>query len=375
MIMKRLVFAGICTVFAAIGCGKKESSTAEERVTIKRVDLRDVLTQTGEVRPVVKVDIKSEASGRIDTVYVKEGQRVRKGDTIIIIDPSRLLFKRDRLQLAVQKAQINIDKAKRDLETARNLVSTGTVSSQSVEDLESALKLAEIELSQQALDLKDVNDELGKTIVTSPMDGVVTILDADAGEIAVSATTGFSGGTSIATIADISRLEVVSQVGAADYTNLKTGQKVIIRPEAFENINTTGKITFIALSAKKAAEGELGTFEVRITIDSVTAGVTAGINVNVEFVMLEKSGVLGVPNFAVRKKDGKYSVMKIAGGNGKDAPRPVEVSVGATDFRHYEVLSGLSEGDIVVVTSEKDSRGKPGSKGQAPSGGGGPRGR
>jgi HlyD family secretion protein len=373
MKMNLLTVTTISALCAFCACGGKKEKPEEERITIGRVDLRDVLTQTGEVRAVVKVDMKSEASGRIDTVYVKEGQRIKKGDTIIVIDPSRLMFKRDRVHLAVQKAQINAEIARRNLETAKTLVSTGTVSDRSVEDYENALKLAEIELSQQSLDLKDINDELSKTVVVSPMTGVVTVLDADAGEIAVSATTGFSGGTAIATIADISRLEVVSQVGPADYTNLKPGQKVMIRPEAFEDIYTSGIISFIALAAKKTSDNELGTFEVRISIDSVTPGITAGINVNVEFVMLEKRGVIGVPNSAVKKRNNGYSVMKLNTDGGKEPFRPVQITVGATDYRHYEVLSGLMEGDVVVVVQEADAR-KKGGPPKAPAGGG-PRGR
>ncbi len=358
-------------VVAAIGCGTKKEKPFEGRHTVGRVDLRDVITQTGEVQPVVKVELKSEASGRIDTVYVREGQGVRTGDTIIVIDPSRLRFKKQRIDLAVNKARIELEIAKRDLDNAKELIHTGTVSQRSLVDIQSRYDLLDIAYRQQLLDLKDVMDELSKTVVTSPMDGVLTSLDVEAGEIAVSATTGFSGGTAIATIADISRLEVVSQIGEVDYVHIEPGQKVVVRPEAVEGAQTTGTIDFVALSAKKEQNEELGTFEVRIALDSIIAGITAGINVNVEFVILEKKGVLGVPAQYVQNREGKYSVMMAEAQGpreGKVRPRPIQV--GATDYRNYEVLSGLKEGDVILFR-ERPAGGPPG-QGRAQGGRGGP---
>jgi HlyD family secretion protein len=359
--MHSIVVAGI--LFFCIGCGKGgDTKSFEQRHTVGRVSLRDVITQTGEVQPVVKVDLKSEASGRIDTVYVKEGQRVAKGDTIIVIDPSRLLLRKQRLNLSVKKARIDRDIAKRDLDNAQQLMHTGTISDRKLVDIKSKYDLADITYRQQLLELKDVQDELSKAIVTSPMDGVATTLDVEEGEIAVSATSSYSGGTAIATISDISRLEVVSQIGEVDYVHLQKGQNVVIRPEAIEGVFTTGTIDFIALTAKKADGDELGTFEVRIAIDSLIPGITSGINVNVEFVILEKSNVLGVPNHFVIKHDDKYLVTRVIEKNGTQAVRPLPIQVGDTDYRHYEVLSGLHEGDVIVMQEHRpggDGRRRP----------------
>ena len=362
-ILKMCGAAAICLLVA---CGQKGKKAAEIQHKVGRVQLRDVITQTGEVQPVVKVELKSEASGRIETVYVKEGQRVSKGDTIIVIDPSRLQFKKRRIDLAVKKAKIERDIAKRDLDNARELEHTGTVSNRSLVDIESRYKLADIAWRQQLLDLKDIKDELSKTVVTSPMNGVVTTLDVEEGEIAVSATSSYSGGTAIATISDISQLEVVSQIGEVDYVHLKQGQNVILRPEAIEGVFTTGKIDFIALTAKKEQGDELGTFEVRIAIDSLIPGITSGINVNVEFLILEKDNVLGVPNHFVIKHKDKYMVLRAIEKNGKRIMRPIPVNVGETDYRHYEVLSGLKEGDVIVLREE----GPPGGPKRPRAGGG-----
>ncbi len=343
------IFLFLLTALLVGSCGPRNKQVVvKERSTVSRVNLRDVITQTGEVQPVVKVELKSEASGVIKRVYVKEGQRIKKGGKIIDIDPSRLLYTKERMDLAVQKALLLANIEKRDYEDARKLINTGTISEKRLADLKNEFDLATITYKQQLLELKDITDQLNKTKVTSPMDGVITNLDVEEGEIAISATTGFQNGTAIATIADISQLEVVSQIGEVDYIHLTQGQMVVIKPEAIEGVKSTGTINFIALSAKKQNEEELGTFEVRVTIDSLIPGIAPGINVNVEFVILEKNSVLGVPNRFVEKTPKGYFVNRvIKKSDGTEVIKPVKVTVGKTDYKHYEILSGLQEGDAV----------------------------
>lgn len=332
------------------GCGsKKKHETIEERYTVTTVNLLDKITQTGEVQPIVKVDLKSEASGLIQKVYVKEGQRVARGDKIIDIDPSRLLYKKEGMELSVKKALIQKNLAQRNYDDAQKLAETGTVSEKTISDLKSEYELANIGYRQLLLELKDIKDQLKKTEVSSPMDGVLTSLDVEEGEIAVSATSGFQSGTAIATIADISQLEVVSQIGEVDYIHLKQGQKVVIRPEAIEGIHTTGTISFIALSAKKEQADELGTFEVRITVDSLIPSIAPGINVNVEFIILERKRVLGVPNhFVYKRRGGTYMVNIVKKEGDREEVVPQKITIGATDYRHYEVLDGLKKGDVIL---------------------------
>ncbi len=342
-----VLIACVCVI---AGCStRKKNGIIEERAVVSRVNLRDAIIQTGEVEPVVKVELKSEASGVIQKVYVKEGQRIKKGDKIIDIDPSRLLYKKEALDLSVKKARIQADIAKRNYEDAQKLVATGTVSEKQLADLKNAWELAVISYEQEKLSLKDITDQLNKTKVVSPMNGIITSLDVEEGEIAVSATSGFQSGTSIATIADISELEVVSQIGEVDYIHLKQGQKVVIKPEAIEGVQTTGTINFIALSAKKQSADGLGTFEVRVRIDSLIPGIAPGINVNVEFVILEKEGILGIPNrFVTRTPKGWFVNKVIRKEDGTESVKQIPVTVGKTDYRYYEILSGVKEGDVVL---------------------------
>lgn len=352
----------------AAGCGGRKEGPAGETFVVKRLSLRDVVSQTGEVTPVVKVDIKCEASGRIERVYVKEGQRVEQGDRILTIDPERLLTRKKKLDLAVEEARIRRDIAKRDYERSKELSETGTVPRRQLEDLESEYRLKQIAYQQQLLERKDIADQLKETTVLSPMAGVLTHLNVEEGEIAVSATSGYQSGTVIGTVADIERLEVITEIGEVDYPKLYVGQPVVIRPEAAENVETHGTIDFISLTARKQGGDELGSFEVRIAIDSVVTGVVPGVNVHVDFVVLEKKDVLAVPYHFVKRHAGRAMVTRVTrDGSGERAVRPVKIQTGSTDYRHYEIIDGLAEGDTVVFRPEiaegRPGRGRRGGRG------------
>jgi RND family efflux transporter MFP subunit len=347
-------FLAFC-LLTAVSCGKKkqDASALTEHATVQEVSLRDVIAQTGEVRSTVKVDLKCEASGKIESLYVKEGELVKKGQKILVIDPERLITRKKALDLSAEQSKINMQLAQREYDNNIELAKIGSVSQKVLDDSKSQLDLRTISHKQQLLDLEDIESQLRQTRVTSPMNGVLTVLNVKEGEIAVSATGGYSNPTAIGTIVDINKLEVMTQIGEVDYVNLKLGQKVVIKPEAIENAQTYGTITFLSLTAKKENSTELGSFQVLVSIDSIIPGIAPGVNVNVEFVILEKQKVLGIPYHFVKKEDGQSSVL-VALKNGK-GPEKLEkrtVQTGSTDYKNWEILSGLQKGDVVVYKSQ-----------------------
>ena len=399
---KSLLF--ILTAALLIACGNKNDlKNLLQKETVRYEDLRDVITQTGEVRPVVKVEIKCEASGKIDTLFVKEGEALKKGQRILKIDPTQLITQKNKLDLQVEKARLKLDLARRDYENAEKLAASGSVSQQKLQDLKSTYDLASLEIKDLELDLKDTEYELSKSLIVSPMDGVLISLLVEEGEIAVSATKGFSGGTAIGTVADVSQLEVVTQIGEADYTRIRAGQKVAIGLESNASVKAPGTVTFVSQSAKKETGSNVSFFEVRASVDSLAAGLVPGVNVSVDFVLMEKKHVLTVPYAMVEKIPGKsgdvYAVWRPRGTAVPDSLKPLPggeralggkkkfrqtplspaekqikkkrqakqqgldklnlvrslVRVGETDYRNYEVLSGLAEGDTVLkILLEKE---------------------
>lgn len=340
----------ITAIFFSCNFNKKNKKqiSYQEKYIVKKINLRDVIFQTGEVQPVIKVEIKSEASGKINKVFVREGQQLQKGDTILIIDPQSLLIANRKNNLYVHQAKLERDIARRDFQNSEKMIKTGTISTKLYEDLKTKFESADIQYQLRSLELKDVVDQLNKTVIMSPMNGVITNLFVKEGEIAVSATSGFQGGTAIGTIADITNLEVITQIGEVDYIHLKEEQSVIIRPEAVEGVQTHGTISFLSMSATKKNGNELGSFEVRVSIDSLIPGIAAGINVNVEFLILQKNYVIAIPINFISKNELEPTVQVVIQKNGLESIEIRKVKLGATDYKNQEILSGLNEGEIIV---------------------------
>ena len=392
----KLIFF-ILSMLMIAGCGGKAGpEDLLRKEVVRRVDLKDAISQSGEVQPVVKVELKSEASGKIDEVYVKEGERLKKGDKILKIDPTRLLTQKEKLDLSIKKTRLNVSLAKRDYDNAEKLFGMGQMPKKKLEDLKNEYELKEISIKEMELELNDIVYQLSKSLIVAPMNGVLISLLVEKGEIAVSATSGFSGGTPIGTIADITQLEVVTQIGEVDYAKIKTDQVVQISMASDINARTTGRVSFVSLAAKKEANSTISTFEVRIAIDSLIPALVPGVNVNVDFVLLEKKDVVGVPYSMVQKRKRgdteQYFVFRPAGTKvdktftdtaiggeqekqNRDRHRrfgdkvekrmekrerernealkkldliPSQITVGVTDYRFYEVLEGLAPGDTVV---------------------------
>jgi HlyD family secretion protein len=294
----------------------------------------------------VKVELKSEASGRVDTLYVDEGSRLRKDQRILRIDPERLQVQHDKLKLNVEKAQLLLDMAKRDYENARQLAEYGKVAANHLDDLKNQMESGRIELSQNNLELQDIDKQLENTIIRSPMDGVLISLAVQVGEIVVSATSSNSAGTAIGTIADVSHLEVGTDIGEVDYPKIKTGMPVEISMASDPDRVTHGRVTFISLAAKRQDNSQVSNFHIRVSIDSLLAGMVPGINVNVDLVLMEKKNVLGVPFTMVTQQHGNHITTSTVIMASDSKPRKIDV--GETDYKYFEVLSGLKEGEKVM---------------------------
>ncbi|OGJ84187.1 MAG: hypothetical protein A2268_10540 [Candidatus Raymondbacteria bacterium RifOxyA12_full_50_37] len=389
---------GASLLLSACGSDKTQENLVRKEV-VSRVDLRDVIAQTGEVNPVVKVELKSEASGKIDTVYVKEGVRLKKGERILKIDPTQLITKKQKLDLSLEKARLNVTLAKRDYDNAQELFKTGSIAQKKLDDLKNQYELAEIDVKDLTLELDDILYQLSKSLIVSPMDGVLISLDVEEGEIAVSATSGFSGGTTIGTVADISKLEVITQIGEVDYAKIHLGQRVRISLESDSKAQSIGTVSLVSLAAKKESGSTISNFEVRVAIDSLIPGLIPGVNVNSDFIALEKKHVLGVPYTMVEKqKRGDNDIFFVQRPAGSKVALPQgfdkgpdqgqqkpggraggrrgmgdkmdkrmtkvreertaaiaklnlvkqRITIGETDYKYYEVLDGLAEGDTVV---------------------------
>jgi HlyD family secretion protein len=371
-------------------------------------DLVSIVSASGEVKPRRYVDIGANPSGRIVKLFVKEGDRVKKGQVLARIEAERYEAGARQSAAGVQAAKADLDRSIADVAVARlvyertkRMYEEKLVSDQVYDQAEADMKMkaAAVESARkhvaQLQAAHDSNtDELAKTTVICPMDGIVTSLPKEEGEVVIGAQS-FSP-TVIMTVADLSVMEAEVMVDETDIRSVRLGQPAEVRVDALEGLKIKGDVTEIGASAivrgQTAAQtssnaGNTGNqakdFKVTITLKDPPAEIRPGLNATADITTARREGVLALPIQAVvvrevnkegkvvdpdatpapqegntvtetgkvrlEEKDGVFVVDK-----DKALFRSIKTGiVGETDV---EVLDGLKEGEVIVTGSFKTLR-------------------
>lgn len=349
-----------CALMA--GC---QTKTAGRPAIAGPATIKDGVRLSGTAQPVDSVDIKSEVSGRIVQVLVHEGDTVKTGQLLLQIDTVPFVLARNVSALQVSRSALALATAKRDLQRAQALNSTGSVSKDQLRDLRVAENNAQLNLRGSDLALTSSKLDLQHTHIVAPMDGIMITFSVAVGTVASSAQ-GINGGTKLGTIADPSKLKVVVEVGELDYARLQKGMAVQISTEG--GVARPGHVSYIPSSARASTDTKtIMVFPLETVLDSGSTGLMPGMTVGVDFVFLKRDVSVAVPYEAVRTGSsaaGGSGTTAKAGTAGQNASKSAtvlvrgakggleskQVGTGVTDYRNTEILSGLAAGDTVWIS-------------------------
>jgi HlyD family secretion protein len=372
----------------AHGSGTKIDPSRLAKVT--RGDIAKSVVATGKIQPITKVELKSKASGIVEKLYVDINQHVTKGQVLAQLDQQEILA-----QVAAQKAQLeaatanvgtfqaNIAQDKVNAEAPdlpmykttldRNLQmeKEGVVSQQALDDAnrnylaalnkrdtaraaisvdQAKLKQAEAQVAQSKATLNQLDEQLSYTTLVSPMDGEILSRDVELGDAVSSILVLGSTATLVMTIGDTRQVYVQGKVDEADIANVYLGQPARIKVESFRDRVFNGKVTKIApLGVEK---DNVTTFEVRVSIDNSGGELKANMTANAEILVDEHKNVLSVPEQALTYDNKKNASVNVPDPKAKDGVRSVPVKVGIANGSNTEILSGLKEGDTVVLAAQ-----------------------
>lgn len=371
---------------------------------VARRDLVSIVSASGEIKPKKFVNVAADISGRITDLNVKEGDTVRKGQMLARIDATRLEAGKEQSEAALQAARADLSRAEADVEIARlayersrKMYSDKLISDQQMDQADADLKMkrAAVEaqkkrIRQQEALLASTTDDVRKTVVVAPMNGVVTSLQKEQGESVIGAQS-FSP-TVIMTVGDVSAFEVEILVDETDIRYVALGQPAEIRVDALEGVKLKGEVTEIGSSAIPRGSATASTtttsttanqakdFKVTVTLKEPPPSLRSGLNATADITTNHKEKVLAIPIQAVVvrevSKEGKVidpSALQASEGDpsaprakgeerdgvfvvnsGQVAFRPVKTGIiGETDI---EVTDGLKEGDEIVTGSYKTLR-------------------
>lgn len=372
---KKIIIAVIVVAVAAliiVNLTKKESGLEVETMKVEKGDVFQTVTGSGQIRPEVQVKISANVAGKILRLHADEGDRVKKGQLLVELEQEQYIASLERAESSLLSVRASEKKLKSEWIRAKDLHAKGLMSAADFEAIEASYEAAESNTRQAEAAVKETRDMLAKTRLHSDMDGIVTKLNKEEGEIALGAQ--FQEDV-IMVVSDLSVMEAAIEVDENDVVNVALSDTAEIEIDAFPDTLFKGVVSKIANSATITGLGtqeQVTNFEVIITLIDANPRFRPGMSTTVDIYTEKRKNVIKVPIQAVtvREKDKLEKRQDV-----EDQPVPEEktytekkedfvevvfkvvdnkavatpVKLGISDDSHYEIISGLSEGDEVIT--------------------------
>jgi HlyD family secretion protein len=368
-------------------------------VTLKRQDMVISVsaTATGALESEAEVNVRAEVPGRIRRLLVDEGDRVRRGQALVELDPEEadaqvalaradlltararleeeqagVAMLRERIRTKIEETRATMERTARDLDRLKALYAEGAIARQQLDLAQAEFEVAaaghaaaladrdqvtvkehqvvaaQAAVAQREAQLRLAEVQRSRMTIRSPMAGLVTKRLANAGEVI-----GLGGGSMVTlggplfTLVDLDRLYVRATVDEFDARQIRLGQEVRVTLEALPGRTLRGRLYKIS-PAVSGERQEARTFSIRVALEEGKEFVKPGMSADVEVIVAKRRDALFVPSQAILEREGKRRVYVVAEGRA----RATTVRVGESNWSSTEILEGLREGDRVIVTPD-----------------------
>ena len=391
---KGLIYGGIALVLVLLIAGGVIAATRggtkidpSKLAKVEKGDLAKSVVATGKVEPITKVEVKSKASGIVTKLYVEYGDRVKKGQLLAQLDKIEIQAQVDQSKAGLEAAQASLTSSQADWERAKvdaegpdvpltkraydramGMAKEGVVSQSALDDADKEYKMAlnkqnvakaqvtvlqakisqaQAQVAQDRANLKQLEEQLGYTDIESPIDGIVLSRDVEMGDAVSSILVLGSSATLVMTLGDTSQVYVKGKVDESDIGKVYMGQPARIKVESFKDKTFNGVVTKI--SPMGVEKDNVTTFEVRVSINNPGGELKAEMTANAEIILEEHKNVLQIPEGAILYDKDKKASVEIPDPSAKEGKRKIAVNIGISNGAKTELLSGLKEGDQVVL--------------------------
>jgi HlyD family secretion protein len=391
---------------------KRADGVTVNTEAVRKRNLEAIVSASGKIQPKTLVNISADTSGRVTDLAVEEGDRVKQGQFLLQIDPRNLRTRvqsgeaslgaarstAEQLRLALDSARTALKQAEDNYKRQQELWKNGLTTRETLERTENELKMRQADLrtqeqqvrtqqlrmQQEQATLESAKTDLSKVRIESPIDGIVTRRNIEQGETAVVGTMN-NAGTVLLTIADMSVIEAEVEVDETDIPTVKIGQQAKITIDAMPGQTFTARVTEIGNSpiqtTGQSAATQATNFKVTLTLEGEIPEVRPGFTCTAEITTATRDNVLAVPIQATTVRemvvDEKGAIVREPATPGQRRPgaspagelkpgqerKEIEgvfvvrdnkaifepVKTGIAGEKYFEVLSGLKEGDPVVI--------------------------
>ncbi len=409
---KKLVIFGLIGVIAVIIIvlslgGSDDGGTLVQADLAFADDISEIVTASGRIQPQTKVDIASEVSARIIELYVAEGDFVTRGQRLLLLDTVQVKsdleqarFSLDEITARAEAARTEFEKNQLEYQRQESLFKQNLTSETAAtnarfafENSQANYDAAQAQVKTTRARLDKARDNLSKTAIVAPMDGVITYLSAEVGEIA-QAQTSYTQGKTLMTISDLAVFEVEVDVDETEIAKVALGDSAKIRVDAFRDTLFGGTVVEIGNSASIRGEGTENyttNFRVKIRFDETNQGIRPGMSASVDITTdaiaeavlvpyaavvtreIDPDSLAGIQDSTATETEGLQAAeleesgdtTQVPAANGKKKKKDkvkkpgvflvkngiaefVEISTGIADNRNIVVFSGVAVGDTII---------------------------
>ena len=350
----------------------KSNGKTVDVATISRQVISPSILSSGFLAHEEEVMLSSEVIGKVDELMIEEGDSVNAGDLVLRVDDKNFLAGLEQSEASVrintidiERQELRISNLERQFARSSRLYEQDLIGEEEYESLRNQLDLARIDfssskerLTQAEAQLDQVLDNLSKTKIISPIDGVVTSLDIKVGETAIASSTNIPG-SSLMTIANPASIYTEVLVDEADIANIEIGQKAEIVAIAYPDQPMTGVVRFIANTAK-IAPGRTGlSFVVKIDItDPGEVVLRPGMSCRAEIFTQQEQSVAAVPIEAIIFEEDRAELRSehFIFINDNGVARKTKVEIGLSDDEYQELISQVDSNIEIVVGPNREIR-------------------
>ncbi len=363
------VIAGLVYLYRTYVSEAGKAATPVPTAVVTNRQLISVLEESGTIRPKNQVVIKSEVNGRVENLYVRDGDVVTAGCVLVELDKVDLLNRRRELELDLKESMLMLESAELDFKRNADLFQKQLVSPDVYDRMRIERNLKANRVEKIRSQITTIDDNLRKTTITAPLGGTVINRAIEVGEVVIGASS-VSSGTEMMKLADLSVLEVRSTINEVDILAVYTGMHATISVDGIPGSMYTGIVEHVAPVAVADASSQVKGFEVVVVLTGTYQRLKPGMTANLKFTRGVLTNDLIAPLSAVFCDDYETALAEQTFYMFVQTPTGYEqnpVLIGLNDLTGVQIVSGLTANAVValerppevekrVVTSSNDGR-------------------
>lgn len=339
--------------------------------TVSRGDISQTVSATGEISAAQLVNVGAQATGQINKLYVKVGQKVKKGDLIAEIDATTQInnlnttkAKLETFKAQLHSAEVALQAAQLKYKREKALWAENATSKEELENAQTALASAKANIGelksnikQTQISINTAEADLGHTRIVSPMDGTIVSMPTEAGQTVNSVQSS----PTIVQVADLSHMLNKMQIAEGDINKVKVGQKLVFTTLSAPDRQREAVLESIDPGLTTMSQGSYSTstdttstaiyYYARTMVPNEDGSLYIGMTTENTITINEAKNVLTVPTLAIKQVKGKKVVRVLTA---EKQPEERVVETGLSDGTSTEIKSGLKAGEAVIVSESQE---------------------